>query len=92
MDVDEMQKKLAVWAESDPDHRFFDIYHLLYDEDWLHHAYRAVKSNAGSRTAGVDGLNMSDFEEDKEGNLQDLRQSLKSETFEPKPEIGRAHV
>jgi group II intron reverse transcriptase/maturase len=91
MDVDEMQKKLAVWAESDPDHRFFDIYHLLYDEDWLHRAYRAVKANAGSRTAGVDGLNMSDFEEDKERNLQDLRQSLKSETFEPKP-VRRTYI
>lgn len=90
MDVDETQKKLAVWA-TDPDHRFFDIYHLLYDENWLDRAYRSVKSNAGSRTAGVDGLNMSDFEEDLEGNLQDLRESLKDETFGPKP-VRRTYI
>jgi group II intron reverse transcriptase/maturase len=91
MDVDKMQKKLAVWADRNPDHRFFDIYHLLYDENWLDRAYRSVKSNAGSRTAGVDGLNMSDFEEELERNLRGLRQSLKDETFDPKP-VRRIHI
>lgn len=86
-----MQKKLAIWAERDPDHRFFDIYNLLYDEDWLHRAYRSVKSNVGSRTAGVDGLKMSDFEEDIEGNLEDLARSLKEETFDPKP-VRRTYI
>jgi len=86
-----MQKKLAVWADRNPDHRFFDIYHLLYDENWLDRAYRSVKSNAGSRTAGVDGLNMSDFEEELERNLRGLRQSLKDETFDPKP-VRRIHI
>jgi len=91
MDVDKMQKKLAVWADRDPDHRFFDIYHLLYDENWLDRAYRSVKSNAGSRTAGVDELNMSDFEEELERNLRGLRQSLKDETFDPKP-VRRTYI
>ena len=91
MNVDEMQKKLAVWAKRDPDHRFFDIYHLMYNEDWLHRAYRSVKSNNGSRTAGIDGLRMSDFEEDLEGNLQELRESLKDETFKPKP-VRRTYI
>jgi RNA-directed DNA polymerase len=91
MDVDETQKKLATWAKRDPGHRFFDIYHLLYDENWLHRAYSSVKSNAGSRTAGVDGLKMSDFEEDLSDNLKALRQSLKQETFEPRP-VRRTYI
>lgn len=91
MDVDETQKKLAIWADENPDHRFFDIYHLLYDKHWLDRAYRSVKSNAGSRTAGVDGLNMTDFEENLESNLQDIRKNLKNETFSPKP-VRRTYI
>ena len=60
-------------------------HNLLYDEDWLYRAYRSVKTNSGSTTAGVDGLKMFDFEEDLEANLRALRQDLKSEAFVPKP-------
>ena len=35
MNVGEMQRKLSLWAEQDKDHRFYDLYHLLYDTDWL---------------------------------------------------------
>lgn len=91
MDVDETQTKLASWAGNDPDLRFFDIYHLLYDKSWLYRAYRSVKSNAGSKTAGVDGLNMSDFEEDLDENLQVIRQNLKNETFDPNP-VRRTYI
>lgn len=91
MDVGETQKKLATWAKNDPEHRFFDIYHLLYDKNWLYRAYQAVKSNTGSKTAGVDGLNMSDFEENLENNLRDLQTSLRNETFTPKP-VRRTYI
>ena len=36
--------------------KFFDLYHLLYDEDWLRLAHDHVKQNAGSITAGCDGV------------------------------------
>lgn len=91
MDVDKMQKKLAVWADRDPDHRFYDLYNLLYDEDWLYRAYRAVKSNSGSKTAGVDGLRVSDFEKSLQGNLERLARSLKNETYDPKP-VRRTYI
>jgi len=91
MDVDETQKKLATWAKNDPEHRFFDIYHLLYDKSWLYRAYQAVKSNTGSKTAGVGSFNMSDFEENLENNLRDLQTSLRNETFTPKP-VRRTYI
>ena len=44
---------LATWAEQDKDHSFFDLYHLLYDEDWLRLAHDYVKQNAGSSRQDV---------------------------------------
>ncbi|WP_259059338.1 group II intron reverse transcriptase/maturase [Salinibacter ruber] len=90
MDVDEMQTKLASWSQ-DPDFRFDDIYNLVYDQDWLRRAYSKVEDNSGSRTAGVDGQTMEDFEEDLEGNLRELRKSLKSQSFDPKP-VRRTYI
>jgi group II intron reverse transcriptase/maturase len=90
MDVDKMQTKLASWSQ-DPDFRFDDIYNLLYDEDWICRAYASVKSNSGSRTAGVDGQKMEDFEEDLEENLKELRSSLKSQSYNPKP-VRRTYI
>ena len=63
MNVGEMQRKLSVWAEQDKEHRFFDLYHLLYDRDWLQLAHDYVAQNAGSITAGCDGITMKHFDE-----------------------------
>jgi RNA-directed DNA polymerase len=90
MDVDKMQTKLASWSQ-DQDFRFDDIYNLLYDEDWIFRAYRSVKSNSGSRTAGVDRETMEDFKENPEENLKDLQTSLKSQSFDPKP-VRRTYI
>jgi hypothetical protein len=49
MNVGEMQRKLSRWAEQDQSHEFFDLYHLLYDRDWLRLAHDHVKENAGSK-------------------------------------------
>lgn len=86
MNVGEMQRKLSLWAERDKEHRFFDLYHLLYDKDWLRLAHDYVAQNAGSKTAGCDGITMTLFDERLEDNLQQLAKELKAETFEPNPE------
>lgn len=91
MNVGEMQRKLSLWAEQDKDHRFFDLYHLLYDTAWLQLAHDYVKQNAGSKTAGCDGIHMSVFDENLEENLWRLAKELKSETFEPYP-VRRVHI
>ncbi|NES80207.1 MAG: group II intron reverse transcriptase/maturase [Moorea sp. SIO2B7] len=85
MDVSKMQRKLAQWSVDDKEHKFFDIYHLLHDQDWLYEAYRKVKSNSGSKTAGCDGINMTEFEKNLEHNLQKISEELKQETFVPQP-------
>jgi group II intron reverse transcriptase/maturase len=90
MDVDEMQTKLAVWAE-DPDFTFDDIYDLLYDRNWLYRSYKSVKSNSGARTGGVDGQTIRDFEENLWDNLEDLGAALKAQTFDPKP-VRRTYI
>lgn len=85
MNVGEMQRKLSQWAERDKEHRFFDLYHLLYDTDWLRLAHAHVKQNAGSKTAGCDGLRMNSFDERLAENLQQLAEELRRESFEPYP-------
>jgi len=90
MDVDEMQTKLATWAK-DPEFRTNDVYNLVYDMDFLRRAYGEVKSNSGASTPGGDGQTMEDFEEDLGENLEDLRRSLKSESYNPKP-VRRTYI
>ena len=85
MNVGEMQRKLSRWAEQDQGHRFFDLYHLLYDKDWLRLAHDHVKENAGSKTAGCDGVKMSTFDEQLDDNLAKLAGDLKAGSFEPQP-------
>jgi retron-type reverse transcriptase len=71
-------EKLSQWAEQDKTHRFYDLYHLLHHDDWLRTAQAHVRQNAGSQTAGCDGVTMKDFEEDFEDNLKRLQEAIKS--------------
>jgi len=91
VDVGEMQTKLSRWAEEDKTRRFEDVFNLLHDEDWLRIAQAHVKQNAGSRTAGCDGVVMRHFEENLEGNLKRLGEDLKTGRFEPQP-VRRTYI
>jgi RNA-directed DNA polymerase len=91
MNVDEMQRKLSQWATQDKERKFYGLYDLLYDGDWLRLAHDYVKQNAGSITAGCDGLNMDTFDESLEGNLQRIIEELKAETFQPSP-VRRVYI
>jgi hypothetical protein len=72
-----------------------DLYYrkglTLYDGDWLRLAHDYVKQNAGSITAGCDGINMAIFDEELEENLQRIIEELKSETFKPMP-VRRVYI
>jgi RNA-directed DNA polymerase len=85
MNVGEMPRKLSQWSTQDKERRFYDLYDFLCDKEWLRLAHDYVKQNAGSITAGCDGINMSAFDENLEGNLQQLITELQSETFAPSP-------
>ena len=91
MNVGEMQKKLSQWAEQDQERKFSDLHNLLYDRQWLQTAYQHVRRNAGSKTAGIDGVTMARFEENLEENLQHLSQTLKARTFKPTP-VRRVYI
>ena len=91
MNVGEMQRKLSDWATPDKEMKFFDLSHLLYDGTWLRLAHDYVKQNAGSITAGCDGINMALFDENLESNLQTIQEELKSETFKPDP-VRRVYI
>jgi RNA-directed DNA polymerase len=91
VNVGELQRKLSLWAEREKSHKFFDLYHLLYDKDWLRLAHDQVAQNAGSVTAGCDGINRAVFDEHLADNLANLAQELKAETFEPYP-VRRVYI
>jgi RNA-directed DNA polymerase len=89
--VREMQKKLSLKAEKDKEHKFGDLYSLLCQKDWLGMAWEKVKTNTGSRTAGVDKVTRSNFERDEQGILARLLEKLKQDTFKPSP-VRRTYI
>jgi len=91
MNIGEMQRKLSLKAEREPNHRFGDLYGLLHDRDWLLLAHDYVAQNAGSVTAGCDGINMAGFDEHLESNLQQLANDLRSGAFEACP-VRRVYI
>ncbi len=60
-DIRKTQESFARKAQTQPEHRFGDLYHLIYREDWLRQALQKVLSNPGSRTAGVDKISRSNL-------------------------------
>ncbi len=50
----QIQTKLHQWAKKDPNKRFDDLFNLVCHPATLAVAWDHVKSNQGSRTAGVD--------------------------------------
>ena len=91
MNIGEMQRKLALWATQEPGRKFKDLHNLLYDKDWITVAHDHVRKNAGSKTAGLDGITMKDFDENLDSNIEQLRQDLKAQTFEPQP-VRRVYI
>jgi RNA-directed DNA polymerase len=85
--VREMQAKLHRWAGEASSRRFGDLFNLVYDPDFLAGAWLRVKTNAGSRTPGIDGATVADIE-NRIGVgtfLGEIRGWLKSGEFRPEP-------
>lgn len=85
--VREIQTKLHHWALSDADRRFDDLFNLVCDPAFLMVAWDRVRSNRGSRTAGIDGARAWDIENGQgvEQFLSTLRADLKNRSFRPVP-------
>ncbi|MCA1697522.1 MAG: group II intron reverse transcriptase/maturase [Actinobacteria bacterium] len=82
-----IQRKLHKWASDDQDRRFNDLHNLVCDPAMLMVAWQRVRSNRGSRSAGVDGQTARHVEQvlGVEKFLAGLRQELRSQSFRPLP-------
>ncbi len=82
-----IQRKLHQWSRRDPEKRFDDLFDLVYDRATLWVAWERIRSNRGSKTAGVDGVTRWKIENriGVESFLEDLRDSLKSRQYRPNP-------
>jgi RNA-directed DNA polymerase len=82
-----MQCKLHLWAVSDPDRRFDDVFNLVHHPDFLTVAWNRVRGNKGARTAGVDRVSPASIAEDGDVMefLGQVRDQLKSRTLAPLP-------
>src|SRR5216684_2576512 len=86
-----MQRRLRHTAEKDPEHQFGDLYSLLCHGVWLRVAVHHVQQNKGSETAGIDGKTMAHFRGNFDGYIEELKTTLKAETFEPCP-VRRVYI
>jgi RNA-directed DNA polymerase len=83
-----MQARLHRWAGEDSSRRFGDLFNLVYDLDFLAEAWWRVRSNAGSRTPGIDQATVAGIENRPGGVgafLDQIRDLLKSGEFRPDP-------
>lgn len=83
----DLQRKLHRWSKSDREKRFDDLFNLVCDRATLIVAWERVRSNRGSKTAGVDGGTRRSIERGPgtERFLEGLRASLKAHTYRPLP-------
>lgn len=82
-----IQRKLHKWASDDPQRRFSDLHNLVCEPAVLMVARLRVRSNTGSRSAGVDGQTARHIEDrvGVERFLDGLREELRSGSFRPLP-------
>ena len=84
----EIQTKLHLWSSEDVTRRFYDLFNLVADPAFLLVAWERVKGNTGGRSAGVDGMTVTVARARVGGEqalLDDIRDSLRQQTFRPLP-------
>lgn len=86
-DICKTQQSFARKAQAQPEHRFEDLYHLICQEQWLRAALEATLHNTGSQTAGIDGINRQNLQEQTAQNkfIHELQSELKARTYQPQP-------
>ena len=80
-----IQRKLHKWASDDQERRFLDLHNLVWDPATLMVAWRRVRGNRGSRSAGIDGQTAYEIEvrQGVERCLGELREELRAGTYRP---------
>lgn len=85
-----METKLARIAEvarTKPKEKFTSLAHLI-NEEMLIQCHREMKTGKAS---GVDGLTKTDYEQNLEGNLEDLLNRMKRQAYKPLP-VKRVYI
>ena len=89
--IQQIQRLLSAKASEEREYRFTNLYSLLRHPLWIQTAYYKIRSNAGSRTAGVDGITRAKWEAALDSNLHELVQEIKHGRFEPLP-VKRRYI
>lgn len=86
-DITRIQRYFARKAEAQPTYQFRDLYSLVWKPSFLEIALNRVLANRGSRSAGIDGITVKDFQDPayRDPFIQTLSQELKAKMFEPSP-------
>src|SRR6266568_3555297 len=79
-----LQRKLYRKAKDEPEYRFYLLYHKVYRDEILAHAYELAKANRGA--PGVDGQTFEGIEaQGLETWLRELRNELRTKRYKPQP-------
>jgi hypothetical protein len=87
-----IQRKLHKWPSDDPNRRFSDLHNLVCDPSTLTVAWQRVRSNRGSRSAGVDGQTARHVEQQEGRALvaaQATREAHRPTGRDARPDQGR---
>ena len=86
-DITKIQRYFARKAQAQPDYQFKDLYSLVWKPGFLDLALTRVLANRGSRSAGIDGITVTHFDDPEYRTefTQDLAHSLRTKTFTPAP-------
>jgi RNA-directed DNA polymerase len=85
------QKTLAEAAQTNPEHRFTNLYSLMHWDYWIRTAMDTVLARPGSTTAGVDGKARDYFKDHYEETVILLGNGLRKKTYEPQP-VRRVYI
>lgn len=84
----DMQRKLYQRSREQPERTFDELFNLVHHPAVLQEAWSRLARRKGSRTAGIDGVTRDRIERRVGGVqlfLDELRQALKNETYQPAP-------
>jgi group II intron reverse transcriptase/maturase len=86
-EITRIQRCFARKAKAQPTYRFRDLYSLVWKPSFLELALNRVLANKGSRSAGIDGITVKEFQDPayRAQFIQTLSRELKRKTFRPSP-------